>query len=39
MKDESLAKVINQEADDNGWPGLSKEVRQICEEIGFPDIN
>ena len=39
LEDGSLAKVINQTADDKGWPGLSKEVRQICAEIGIPDIN
>ena len=39
LEDGSLAKILNQEADDNGWPGLSREVRQICEEIDIPDIN
>ena len=23
----------------NGWPGLSKEVSQICDNIGIPDVN
>jgi hypothetical protein len=22
-----------------GWPGLGREVRQICQEVGLPDIN
>jgi hypothetical protein len=39
LEDGSLTKVVNQEADDKGWPGLSKEVRQIYKEIGIPDIN
>ena len=35
----SLAKIIYQEAEDNGWPGLGKDVRQICLNIGIPDLN
>ena len=23
----------------NGWPGLSKKVSKICENIGIPDVN
>ena len=39
LEDGSLAKTINEEAEDQGWPGLWKEVRSICIEIGIPDIN
>ena len=35
----SLAKVAYQEAESRGWPGLGQEVRQICANIGLPDIN
>ena len=39
LEEGSLAKMIYQEAEDNGWPGLGKEVRQICREINIPDID
>ena len=39
LEEGSLAKMIYQEAEDNGWPGLGKEVRQICRELNIPDIN
>ena len=28
-----------EETEINGWPGLGQEVRDICQEIGIPDIN
>ena len=39
LEDGSLAKLLYQEAESRGWPGLGKEVRQICQDIGIPDIN
>ena len=39
LEDGSLAKLIYQEAESRDWPGLGKEVRQICQDIGIPDIN
>ena len=39
LEDGSLAKIIYQEAESNGWPGLGNEVRQICRELDIPDIN
>ena len=39
LEDGSLAKIIDQEAESNGWPGLGNEVRQICRELDIPDIN
>ena len=39
LADGSLAKLVYQEAESMGWPGLGKEVRQICQDIGIPDIN
>ena len=39
LEDGSLAKLVYQEAESRGWPGLGKEVRQICQNIGIPDIN
>ena len=39
MEEGSLAKITYQTAEDNGWPGLGREVREICKEIEIPDIN
>ena len=39
LEDGSLAKMIYQEAEDNGWPGLGREVRLICKDIKIPDLN
>ena len=39
LEEGSLAKMISQEAADNGWPCLGEEVRQICQELQIPDIN
>ena len=39
LEEGSLAKMISQEAADNGWPCLGQEVRQICQELKIPDIN
>jgi len=35
----SLEKAVYLEAEDNNWPGLGKEVREICMKIGINDIN
>jgi hypothetical protein len=34
-----LARMVVEESDAKGWPGLAKEAREICEEINIPDIN
>ena len=39
LEDGSLAKAVYQEAELRKWPGLGREVREICKEIGIPDIN
>ena len=39
LEDKSLAKSMYQQAEDNGWPGLGREVKEICKEINIPDIN
>ena len=39
LEEGSLANVVYQEAEDHGWPGLGREVRQICKEIKIPDLN
>ena len=39
LEEGSLAYSIYQEAELNNWPGLGKDVRQICQEIGIPDLN
>ena len=38
-QDGSLAKAIHEEQVAMGWPGLAKEVEQICKEIGIRDVN
>jgi hypothetical protein len=35
----TLSRKILDEQKDNDWPGLSTEVRDICEELGIPDLN
>ena len=35
----SLAKEIYEEQLKNNWPGLAKEAKEICEEIGINNIN
>ena len=39
LEEGSLAKIIYEEAELNSWPGLGKDVRQICLDIGIPDLN
>ena len=39
LEDGSLAKVIYQEAEKKGWPGLGSEVREICQELNIEDLN
>ena len=39
LEDGSLAKITYLEAESRGWPGLGREVRQICLDIGIPDLN
>ena len=39
QKTESLSKKILEEQRSNKWPGLSREVTHICEELNIPDIN
>ena len=39
LEDGSLAKVIYQEAEEKGWPGLGSEVREICQELNIEDLN
>ena len=34
-----LAKQMYEESMDKGWPGLGKEVRDICSELGLSDLN
>ena len=39
LEEGSLAKQIYEEAENRGWPGLGKEVTDICREIQIPNIN
>ena len=34
-----LCKQVYEEGKANGWPGLWVEVRDICKELGIPDMN
>ena len=36
-QEENYAREILQEQLNNGWDGLTKEVREICEQVGLPD--
>ena len=38
-QERTLAKEIYTEQLKNEWPGLAKEVKEICKEIGVEDIN
>ena len=39
LNESALARQIWKEQREQNWPGLSKEVSQICEELGIPDVN
>ena len=39
LEERSLALKVYEEAEKQGWPGLGKDVRNICKEIKLPDIN
>ena len=39
LDETALSRQIYEEAEQHKWPGLGKEVREICEEIQIPDIN
>ena len=39
LDDTALAKQVCGEADARGWPGLQKEVKEICSQIGIQDMN
>jgi hypothetical protein len=39
LEEGSLAKQIHEQAEENDWPGLGRETRQICQELQIPDIN
>ena len=34
-----LAKEVYEEQVAQGWPGLAREVEEICSTIGVPDVN
>ena len=38
-KEGSLAKAINEEQIDMGWPGLASECEKICEEMGLKNTH
>ena len=39
MMENSLAKEVYEEQRHNDWPGLAKEVTEICREVGVEDVN
>ena len=39
LNDETLAKKIYEEQRKEGWPGLVKETKNICEALGIEDVN
>ena len=39
LEDGSLAKITYLEAESRGWPGLGREVKEICLDIVIPDLN
>ena len=39
LDENTLAKKIYNEQRKEGWPGLAKETKEICEELGILDCN
>ena len=39
LGEQSLAKEIYKEQREQGWPGLAKEVSEICQKLGLEDLN
>merc|ERR1719509_344437 len=39
QQERSLAKAIHEEQVEMGWPGLAKEVKEICKMLGVKDAN
>ena len=39
MEESTLARQIYEEQKTNNWPGLAKETKVICEELGIEDCN
>ena len=40
MKEETaLAKMVYLQAIKNNWPGLGKDIKNICLKIGIADLN
>ena len=38
-QERSLAKAIHEEQVEMGWPGLAKEVAEVCKKLGVKDAN
>ena len=39
LGEETLAQKVYNEQKKEGWPGLAKETKEICEELGIVDCN
>ena len=37
QKEEGLSRAVLEEQISMGWPGLAREVTNICNQIGLPD--
>ena len=38
-EEDTLCRLIYEEGKKKGWPGLGKEVANICQELNIPDVN
>ena len=39
MEENTLARQVYEEQKTNHWPGLAKETKVICQELGIEDCN
>ena len=39
LDENTLAHKVYKEQREQGWPGLAKETKEICEELGILDCN
>ena len=39
LEEGSLAKKMYEQAEDQGWPGLGRDVQEICNPINIPNMN
>ena len=39
LGNEALARKVYEQQKENQWPGLAREAKRICEELGIEDVN